>query len=161
MSQRIGGFTIVKRPAVVVDTNIYADGDNIGGLLTLSNVGHTSGANTGILQDVTLVEADSSPQNAAIDVMFFDANPSASTFTNNIATVIHADDEDKIIGVAQLAAANYVASISALAIVEKNAWVKPFNLGNDKHLYAALICKGTPTYNAVGDLSIAIGMFVD
>lgn len=143
----------VAGATVGVNTDAYAAGDLLGGKLTLSGAFPT-GPKEPYWINVTI--QDLTKQNATIDVILFDSNPSATTFTNNAALDIADADLPKIIGFAQVSdytsfADNSVGIATGLSIA-----AKPL-AGAD--LYACLVSRGTPTY-AANELSVSFG-FVD
>lgn len=129
----------------VVDTAAYANGDCVGGLLTIEDAAFVA-AGTGELRRVRLHER--STQAAALQLWVFNANPTASTFTNNAAMVVHADDVGKVQCVIAIAAADYkvsAASASGLAIV--SGFSEIIRTDPAKKLYVALKSNAaTPTY---------------
>ena len=92
--------------------------------------------------------------------MFFDSNPSATTFTNNAALDIADSDIDRIIGVVSVAATDYAAfSDNSVATVKGIAM--PYQCVEDEGtVYVAFVSRGTPTY-ALRELSCSIGTLQD
>lgn len=101
--------------SLTVDTNIYASGDNIGGLQTidLSAFKNTKGA---VILDHILV-TDLAIQSANLDIVLFGSNPSATTFTNNVAQDIADADITKIIGVVPVTTHHVFAATTDLDLV--------------------------------------------
>ncbi len=161
MSDRVGGFTDVVEATPTIETGIYASGDLIGELITLAGAARTisegGDEGTGLIQSVILT--DLSKQDANIDVVFFDANPDGTTFTDNSPLDVADADLVKIIGVAQITTYadfndNSVGWAANLAL--------PFDLkGRTASLFAALVSRGTPTYAATSDLTLRIGILQD
>ena len=81
---------------VAVDTAIYASGDLIGAKLTLP-----APAKRGKIVSVVLI--DQAAQSAVIDVMFWSANPGATTFADNGALDVADADLDNAIGIVPIA----------------------------------------------------------
>jgi hypothetical protein len=137
-------------PTVTVDTSIYASGDLIGAKLTLSNFFQFN--NVATLQGVVLV--DQAKQSAALDIIFFGANPSGTTFTDNAALDVADADMSKILGAVNVLSANYYAlNDNSIAVV------KDINLklkGTASTVYACLVSRGTPTYAASTDLVLSL-----
>lgn len=145
---------IIKLSGATVgaNTDAYSAGDLVGGKLTLADV-FLNGAKEPFLTSITV--QDLTKQNAALDIVFFDADPAATTFTNNAALDIADADLPKVIGYAQVvdyASFNdsSVGCVSGLAMA-----IRP----TASTLYACIVSRGTPTYGA-NELSIAFG-FVD
>lgn len=140
-----------------IDTSIYAAGQVMGGKLTLATAVE-SAASGGVIGTVTIT--DKAKQNAAIAVVFFNADPSATTFTNHSALTVNAADQAKIIGHVVLAAAEYL-SLSNIAVgTHPNAGIS-FKLPAGTTLYACLISQGTPTYASASDLVLGVGILGD
>lgn len=140
--------------AITVSTSpAYSTNDNIGGKLTMT--GLVGGTGQGLLQQVELV--DQAAQNSAIDIYFFNADPSNTTFTDNGAMDIADADMAKIIGVVSIAAADYKAGAdNSFAIVKGVNLLIP---SLSRIVYGALVSRGTPTYVATTDL--ALKLFVE
>lgn len=89
------GNTLIARPAITVDTAVYAAGDNVGGVITVTGAVRVSGG-TSTLQDMALTDLGN--QRAQLEIRFFGANPTAGTYTDNAATVLHATDQAHALG---------------------------------------------------------------
>ncbi|HEC61436.1 hypothetical protein LCGC14_0705690 [marine sediment metagenome] len=137
--------------APVADTSIYAAGDLIGGKLTLSPV-VVAAASGGVIQTVVLV--DQADQKSAIDIVFFGADPTGTTFTDQAALDVADADNLNIVGVVSIGASDYVSfNDNALATVRPSL---AFKLDKGVAMYAALVCRGTPTYAAATDLQLTV-----
>jgi hypothetical protein len=145
------------QPALTVDTSAYASGDLISKAGTVLSITSAMPADqrgrAGIIQSIGLV--DQAKQSAAIDVVFFNANPTATTFTDNAAFDIDDSDMAKIIG---------YASITSYASFNDNSFgfvgnlAMEFALNGSTTLYAALVSRGAPTYAAATDLVLTVGI---
>jgi len=146
---------IIKVPAatLVCSTAAYTAGDSIGPLLTLTHVWDFAGQ-AAILQSI--VVQDLAAQNSAIDFIFFDANPSATTFTDNGALTVADADLPKIVGTVSLLASDYVAFADSSAATVKTIAL-PVNPLSGSSLYCALVARGTPTYPTGADVSLSFG----
>ena len=92
----------------VIDTNAYAAGDSVGAVTQLSSIVNADGFG-GFIHSVTVIEAATTTlQKERLDLIFFNSQPSASTFTNNAAISIAAADKDKVIGTLAIADTDYV-----------------------------------------------------
>lgn len=157
--QRIGGFTQVESLTPTIETDAYVAGDLIGTKLSFANAvrGVGGGSNeTGLLQSVIIT--DLAKQSANLDVVFFDTNPSNTTFTDNAAFDPHDTDLLTIIVVVAVTDwkdfnDNSIGQTLNLAI--------PFDLGGDTTLYAAIVSRGTPTYASTSDLTVRVGILAD
>lgn len=157
----VGGWCKTHKPTVTISTGIYAAGDSIGGKLTLSDATRGAGADgkaTGVIQTIRLVDQDN--EQAEIDVVFFDADPSGTTFTDNGALDVADADMAKIIGYITIAATDYIA-FADNAVATKTGLGFAFSLAEGYDLYAAMVVRGTPTYTATTDLALAITVLMD
>jgi hypothetical protein len=122
----------------VTTTGAYATLETVGALLTVNNA-----PRSGILQSVVLADKDA--QSAALDLVLFSANPTASTLTDNAALSVADADALKVIGHVRITAANYMA-LAASCVATVNNIGLAFALDGST-LYAALMTNGsTPTY---------------
>ena len=99
LSLQTGGFTYVHKVTgsqIGVTSATYTTAYTLGTGNPLALKLLRSQTGTGILQSACI--QDLSKQDGAIDVVFFDSNPSATTFTNNVALDINDADRPKIIG---------------------------------------------------------------
>jgi len=76
-----------------VDTAIYASGDLIGGKLTLTDI---LGKGNYEAKLCGYFVSDKGNQKASLDILLFNADPSATTFTDTAAFAVHASDMDKV-----------------------------------------------------------------
>ena len=147
-----GGYpeTVVIEPSVTVSINAYATGDLIGSKLSLTSTSlRTQGY--GIIKAITI--GDLGKQGGNIDVVFFDGDPSNTTFTDNAALDIHDTDVPNIIDTVSVTKDfdfndNSISSKSGLNI--------PFRIDTGETFYCALVSRGSPDYVAATDLSLKI-----
>ncbi len=151
-----GGLIIIEQ-AVTVQAAAYATGELVGGKLTLTDPNAGGGGtylSGGIIQSVLIT--DLAKQSISKDVLFFDADPSNTTFTENSALDVDDTDLLNLIGVAAVADwfdfnDNSVGQALNLAI--------PYVIGSTgTALYAAIVERGAPTYASTSDLSIRVGI---
>jgi len=140
---------------LTVDTNAYAAGDLVGGKATINLPPWTLQPGAAFLiQSVGLV--DQASQRAPIDFVFFNDDPVGTTFTENAALDIADNDLLKVAGFAAL------STYAAFADNSFGQYVGPaipviLARGATK-LYAAGVCRGTPTYAATTDLRLRVGI---
>lgn len=128
----------------------YSAGDNVGGLLTINDAIPPDwrwGEVVGVV--ITSDVAFTGP----FDVVFFNANPSGSTFTDNAAQDIVKADQPKIIGVAHC---SDVTALSGCSIHQAMNIVIPVRLAAGVPLYAAIVIRGTLNLTATDELSLDI-----
>lgn len=150
-------FTAVAKAVPVTDTNAYAAGDLIGAAALEFDASIYDGG-SGVIQSLRLVDQDK--EQAAIDVIFFDENPSGTTFTNNGAFDVADADMTKVIGHVSILASDYCA-LSDNAFATKTGIGLAFKLTTGKKLYAALVARAAVTYTAATDLRLAVGILQD
>lgn len=147
---------IVKPVRVLVTPTItatpdYTAADNIGGKLTLAGVSSKDGGPV-VLDEVKLVDAAN--QKPTLEIVFFNADPSATTFTDNGALTIHADDVPKIIGKIAIASGDWAsAGVKGVADVRNIGMLLVPATGNT--LYATMqISGGGLNFAAADDLDL-------
>jgi len=133
----------------------YTADECIGGLQTI-NYRHLSGF-SGSLMIQSVIVTDNALQDIEIDCVFFDDDPSNSTFTDNSAFTVADADMEKIIGVANITtykdfADNSVGQVQNLAI--------PIGQDDGHQFWVACLVRGAPTYVATNDLTFRFGVLV-
>lgn len=130
----------------------YSVGDLIGSKLTFGT--GILNMNEPYLRGVGISDIDK--QNAAMTLVLFDNDPSATTFTDNAALAIAAADLPKIIGIFPIATASY-ASFSANSYVFSSTNVGQIPLVmRGSTLYGCLLSGGTPTYTNAASLGVQL-----
>lgn len=134
----------------VIQAAAYAAGDLLGGKITLANlIGNGGGA----IEIVGVVVTDNAKQAAALDILFFDTDPAATTFTENGAVDI--DDADLLNAVGFIQVTSYSQlNDNAIGRGEVTRPIHAILAGTS--LYAAIVNRGTPTYAAVTDLALRV-----
>lgn len=140
---------------VTVEAAAYAAGDLIGGKLSITVPPWAAGGGAGFLiQSVAVV--DQAKQSAALDVLFFNEDPSATTFTENAPLDVADGDMGKIVG---------FASLSVYTALNDNSFGLIGNLAlpcvlaaGGSTLYAAIVSRGAPTFAATTDVKLRIGL---
>jgi hypothetical protein len=135
----------------------YADGDLIGGKITIPFAVLHPGAG-GIIRRVVL--ACKSSQTTALDIVFFNGDPSSTTFTENGAIAIATADVAKIVGGFNVAATTGWIDVGTPSFAQSpaNGIAFPFYIPNGTSLYAAIISRGAPTFAATTDLTLNLGI---
>ena len=159
----INGFTRVATAQVVtpiatptVSTSpAYTSGDSVGGKLSLANAARFSG---GSGQIVSVTITDKAKQSAPIDILFFTADPTNTTFTDNGALTVNATDLLTLIG--KVSVSDY-AAFATNSVGIATGFSIPFKLATGTTLYAALVVRGTPTFTSTSDIQVAVGIIPD
>lgn len=135
----------------------YAAGDAIGtGALTLANAVRANGG-MGVIQSINV--NDGTHQNAAFDILLFNATPTTGP-ADNAAYSLSATDYTSQFAKISVPATAYttygtcsVATIGGLGIVIKAG-------ASVTSIYAVAVCQGTPTYTA-NCVEITLGILRD
>lgn len=154
-----GNLRVIQRgnsaaPAVQTPTTssspAYSAGDVLGGLLTFTNFARISGL-AAYLQNLTVVSAGG--QTAPMYLFFFNANPSASTFTDNAAISVNSADIGKIVGYAVV---NTWLSAGTATVGFVSNLAQNITLASGTSLYAVAVTQGQPTLASTSDLTFRI-----
>lgn len=146
-------IVIVRNTPTVQATPDYSTGDLIGGKQELLNAVEESGA-AGIIRGVSI--ADAANAKIQIDAIFFNADPSNTTITENSALAVAAADLDKIIGA--VVVGTYFA-FNANAFGRPSGAVRiPFVLGGGTSLFLLMIARGTINLAATTDLDVRVAL---
>ena len=113
------------------------------------------------VKNVLVVDKDS--QSSALELWLFNANPTATTFTDGSTLTVNSADLAKLIGILSIPSTAYaaVANCSQASIEARSPIGDPYPGGLDiqlttQTLYAALICRGTPTYTTTSSLILSL-----
>lgn len=141
---------VVTATPSVDKTNAYANGDLVGGKLEFSDAGRHS-VRSGKVVAVTVV--DDGKQAANLDVLFFEADPTNTTFSDNDAFDPADADLQNAVGFVQIT--NY-SQLNDNAVGFNQSLCVPFLLDTGSTLYGAIVSRGTPTYTAKDDLTVRL-----
>ncbi len=149
----IGSMCKSLNGSVVVQAAAYATGELLCDKVTI-DVGCMSGAICSVLLgDLASVAVD-------LEVVFFDADPTATTFSINNPFDVADADLPKVFGSVLLATAdrfNYADNGIKFKVLPN---ILPFNahrVGTGR-IYAAFLSRGAPTFASTADVSYKIGM---
>lgn len=147
-----------RRVALVTEaTPDYNSGDLCGGKITFANVvRHQNGA--GLLKRLNLLSIDS----IGVDGVFliFRSNPSKSTFTENAAFSIHADDLPNLLR-AVLVPSDAWETLTGTSYYEAEIALNiPFQVDGDD-LYGAFIAGGTINLSSAASIIATLAGEVD
>jgi len=158
---KVGGVTSIHKitgAQLGVSGAAYASGDVLGDLspIEIPNFVRNAGG-TGLVQ--SLVINDLSNQSGAIDVVFFDSEPTATTFTDNSALDIADADLPKVIAVVSVTSANYKAfADNCVAILSAIGF--PIQSLDNNSIWICPVSRDAKTYVA-DELSLTIGVLND
>lgn len=147
--------SILISPTITVDTAAYSIGDSIGGKLTLTSAVASSGG-TGILQNITVVDA--SNIKPALEILIFNADPTAATLTDQAAIAL-STDVSKVIDRITINTSDYV-TVAGIAIAKVNIGDVIQAVGS-ANLYAAINAVAAHDFVAATDLQVKFGFMRD
>lgn len=134
-----------------VQAAAYVNGDLVGSLITLSDA---VPGGSGVLKSIVMKNSSTLD---TIDFVFFDSNPTATTFTDNGTLTIADADLPKILG---LVRANTTYTVSGDTIlIATNIDLPLATAADDAHtLYMCMITRTGITPTATDAISIGIGI---
>ncbi len=127
-----------------ISTSAYASGNSLGGVIDFGAIARASGSP---LLIVSATLSDSSQQNAAIDLLLFNANPSNGTYTDHATPTYNKTDALMCRGVIPFGAyANIGSGGSVCSIPNVGLSIAP---NGTAHLYGLMLVRAAPTYAAL------------
>lgn len=147
-----------------ISTSIYASGDQIGGIMTLTDAIRQE-ANTaqGNCEIVSVTILDKDKQNVAMDIWFFNTSPTLISTDNAVFDMTDANQFAQCIGYCAVGAtyssgnSNSVSSTVSINLPLQVASTQ----SSPTNIYAVAIVRGTPTYTTTSSLQFQFGLFVD
>lgn len=128
----------------------YADGDVLADYQAIADASLISG---GRIEIVSVVLLDKDDQAQALDIVF--ANTTGTLGTENAAVTISDADADEIVGIIEVAAADYVDLANSQLVTKTNVGIMAELAATS--LYVGAISRGTGTYTASG-ITLKIGV---
>lgn len=155
---------VVKNAMTTTASATYTTGLVIGGKQTLANAARVSGAvgtpgTGGFVQSVALTFSIA-PTGGSADVYFFDADPSASTCTDNSAFALVAADATKLVGIAHVL--DFTGG-NVVTLAQAQNLAMPYNLASATSLYACVVARSslTVTTGTTGNVSLITELLRD
>lgn len=148
----VGGLTNIVKVALTVQAAAYATGNLLGGKHTITNAVRAEGE-TAILQSVVI--ASKSDLTIDLDLLLFDADPAATTFTERAALAVDPADAFKVLGPITINTRVDIGTPVIASLRNIGLPVKP--AGASRNLYGALIARGNYTPGSTSDLQIIYG----
>lgn len=153
---RVGGVGKIIQTTNAVTAGSYSSGDVLGGKITLTSAMRATDA-TGMLQSLLIHTEDGEAFDG--DILIFGTNPTAS-ISDNGAWVWNSTDFAKLQGHVHVLASDFttiggdgIANLTNLGILVQAT--------SAAHIYAYVICTGTPTFAATTDLNITWSFYQD
>lgn len=143
----------------------YTSGDQLGGIMTLSNVVRQD-SNTGIgsceLHSVTIL--DGGLQSAAIDLWFFSISPTVTSTDNAAFSMSDANLAAQCIGAISVGTSYSASALNSVSTDGKNIGLcmnVPFTNTANTNIFAIAVVRGTPTYVSTTDLQFQFSFYID
>lgn len=158
-------FTIT--PAI--NTSIYASGDCLGGLNTITNAARYSGGG-GVITSVVVLDKTQA-QRAAIDLFFF--STSVTSAGNNNPVAFSDADMGNFIGSISILTGTYNTAfpgtpLNSVAFLpdtktaaNPSSLAIPYYCSGSTSLYMQAVVRGTPTYTSASDIVIQLNCVLD
>lgn len=140
--------------ALTVDTGAYADGDVVGGLLSIQARAFNT---SGFINKVRIVDDDE--EGVAIDAHFYSATP--TTIADNAAWVLSTADAKLYEGKIAVAATDYVAYTGNKTAIKQTTGADDVQYETPTgviYIYLALNGAGV-TYSLATDITVTIGIW--
>lgn len=135
---------IVQVIPTVSTSPAYTAADVVGGKMTIQNVCKNSG-DPCVLDEIKLI--DKSNQKPVLEIIFFEADPTATTFTDNAALAINAADMSKVLGRVPVASGDWV-TVGGIGIADVKNIGMMFRALAGTTVYAVAVTSSTPTFTS-------------
>lgn len=150
----VGGPSFGQQVTQALSNAAYGAGQAVGGLMTF-NASSRSPLYSGNVASMTIALPDA--QIPTLDVVIFNANPTASTITNRATVVIDPADQAKVVGVLHVSDCT-----GTQTVCQAQQWALPFALGGTSTtLYAAIVARNsfTPSNLPIGSPAWIVTLF--
>lgn len=148
------GDTTVTTVPLTITAGAYTLGYCVGGKQTLASFARVSG---GSGMNIGVVVTDLAKQDAALGIIFFSSDPSATTFTDNAALDIADADLPKVIGTVRVLASDYqdLSDNSVATVFNK---LLGYELASGQTIYFTVVMNATSgaTYAGTTDVQIRL-----
>jgi len=149
------GNTVTLTSTLTVTATAYEALDLVGGKNTLSGAVRAS-AGSGVIQSVVI--ADQAAQAGSYDVVYWSADPSGTTFTDEAALDIADADLLKIICVIPVTT---TATFNDNGVSASNNAGCAFEVPSGTSIYMAVVARSTPTFAANTDVQVRTTILQD
>lgn len=151
----VGGNSVVSEVTLSLDTVQYASGEVLAATQIITACMRVNGG-TGVIHSVVLLDKDD--QAGALDLVFLRTNVGIGT--ENAAVSVADADADEILGIIEIAAADYVDLVNSQLVTKSNVGIVVDADAAADDLYVAAISRDTKTYTASG-ITLKIGFLRD
>ena len=146
------GIYVSASVTPTVSAAAYSAGNVVGSLLTFTEIERDT-LTGGLIQSVTATFA--SGVVPTLDVIFFSATPSNSTFTDKAALAVNALDLSLVIGVAHLTDPTLLGASSPSVVQAQNLGIVSGALTNGT-LYAVVVTRSAVTLGSTSDMILSV-----
>ncbi len=146
-----GAVGVLSQTPAVSASPDYSTGDCVGSLLTFQPV--VLAANHDATIQAVTVQCKVA-NTVAMDLILFNANPAESTFTDNSAPAVHANDLAKVIGVINITKWTSMGSNSQ-SMGEATNLAFPVELATTA-AYGVLVARGTVNLASTSDITVTL-----
>ena len=149
--------------ALTVDTAAYASGDCVGGKLQFTGA-LADNSRSGLITSVRMSNlANAVSQSIQYSLLIFDSDPTATTFTDNVALDVADADLTRVVAVIDIPtsalftlADNNVHYVSGLSVP-----VRANSTSLTGTLFGALVARGAADFDAATDINIQLAISCD
>lgn len=152
-------LTVLTATPLTTSGLVYTGGNAVGSLMTLTGASRLSGSagasgTSGSIQSVLI--GSKSSQGAMADIIFFNANPTATTCSDRNPFALGAADIGKYIGTAHV---TDWSSYGTPSTGQAHNLAMPYSLSSSTTIYACMVIRSGPTYTSTSDLAIAVNVY--
>lgn len=148
----VGYLNTVAVTPTVSATPDYSAGDAVGGVMTFAAILRDD-AKSGYVVSARITAKTAATSMAQIDVLIFNANPSASTVTDNSAFVLADADRAKLKGVIKVTSFDVAGTSASIGYAEGRV---PATGAVADDLYAVMVARGAINLGATDDLILEL-----
>lgn len=150
------GKSVHLTSSPTVTAGAYTTGQVVGGKISLSNAARYN-AGSGIIQNVIVTVKTA--LTAPFDVLFFDTDPSNSTFTDNNALAVNVADLPFLCGVAHC---SDLVSLGTPQALQASNCAIPFKLSaSATTLYAIIVMRGGESLASTSAIQLTVDLIQD
>lgn len=149
----------------ITASSAYAPGNQIGGIMTLTDVVRQDpnvGYGQAELHSVTIL--DGGLQSAAIDIWFFNQSPTVTSTDKTAFSMSDANQAAQCVGAISIGTSYSASALNSTSTdggnIGKNFQVAGTS-ATPTNLYAIAIVRGTPTYTSTTDLKFLFSFYID
>lgn len=147
-----------------ISTSAYTSGDQIGGIMTLTDViRQDSNSRFGTSELIGVTILDNSKQDAAINIYLFNTSPTITSVDNGAFAITYANLQAQSIGVVSVGTTYADASaVSVSSTQNLNKMLQVANTAtNPTNVYAVAVIQAAKTYTTTTSLTFQFEFFLD